>query len=72
MAAVVRQQAILDVEAKQKAELEETGMEPGGRLLLKQKERAEGKQVICNCCMMWGAECQVRGFYYVSSSADDG
>ena len=61
VAAVVRWQAILDVEAKWKAEEEEMGTEQGGRFTLKQKERAEGKQVTCDCCVTWGAECQVSG-----------
>ena len=68
-----RWQAVLDVEAKWKAEAEETGTELGGGLPLKQKERAEGEQVICDCCVTWGAKCQVSGFfYYVLSSADNG
>ena len=60
-AAAARQQAILDVKAKWKAEVEETGMEQGGRSPSKQKERAEGKQVACNHCTMQGAECQMSG-----------
>ena len=42
VAAVARRQAVLDVEAKWKAEVEEAGMERGRRLPSKQKERAEG------------------------------
>ena len=59
--AAVRWQAILEVEAEWKAEVEETRTEQGGRLLLKQKERAEGKQVVCNHCATWGAKCEVSG-----------
>ena len=44
-AAVARQQAVLDVDAKQKAEAKETGMEKGGGSPSRQKERAEGEQV---------------------------
>ena len=58
-AAAARWQAILDAEAKCKAEVEEMGMEQGGGSLSKQKERAEGKQIMCDHCAMWGADCQV-------------
>ena len=58
-AAAARQQAILDTEAKRKAEAEGVGMEQGSGLPLKWKERAEGKPIVCNCCVMWGAKCQV-------------
>ena len=57
--AVARQQAILDAEAKWKAKAEEMEIEQGGGLLLKQKEREEGKPIVCDHCMMWGAKCQV-------------
>ena len=55
--AVVRRQAILDAEARCQAETEEVVAEPDGRSLSKQKERAEGEQVMCNRCVTWGAEC---------------
>ena len=66
VAAVARRQAILDGEAKWKAEVEEMGMEQGGRLPLKQKEGAEGELIMCDHCAMWGTEYQVSDwcFYY--------
>ena len=54
VAAAVRRQAVLDMEAKWKAEAEEAGMEQGSGSLLKQKERAEGEPAMCDCCVTWG------------------
>ena len=65
VAAAVRRQAVLEAEAKCKAEVEETGSEQGGGLWLKQKERVEGKQVMCDRCATWGAECQVSLIYFL-------
>ena len=58
----VRQQAILDVEARRKAEAEEAVADLDDRLLSKQKERVEGEPVVCDHCAMRGVECQVSDF----------
>ena len=47
---VVRQQAVLDMEARRKAKAEKAVAEPGDGSLSKQKERAEGELVVCDRC----------------------
>ena len=56
---VTRRQAVLDVEAKGMAEVEEMGAENGSGSPLKQKEKAEGELFVCDHCVTQGAECQV-------------
>ena len=58
-AAVARRKAVLAAEARRQGEAEQAAAEPGGGLLSKQKERAEGELVVCNHCAARGAECQV-------------
>ena len=54
--AAARHQAILDAEARCKAEAKEVAAEPEGGSPSKQKERAEGELVICNRCATRGAD----------------
>ena len=53
----------MDMEVKQKAEVEEVGMEQGGGLPSKREERAEGEPIMCDHCAMWGAKCQVSDWF---------
>ena len=65
--AVTRRRAILEDEARHKAEAEqqteEAELEQGG-LPSKQKGQAECKWVACDCCVMQGFECQVSDFQF--------
>ena len=70
--AAVRWQAILDVEARCQAKVEEVVTEPDGGLLLKQKERAEGESVMCDHCTTREAEFQVSDQSSSPSFADGG
>ena len=67
--AVARQRATLEVEAKHKAkeewQVEEMEMEQGGGLPSNQKGKAEGEQLVCDCCVTWGFDCQVIHIFYV-------
>ena len=67
---VARWRAMLEDEARCKAEVEE--LEKGGRLLLKWRGQVEGKWLVCNCCMTQGFKCQLSGLFGVFlSSAND-
>ena len=54
----VRQKAILDAEAKYKAEAKQ-----GSRLPLKQKGWVESKWLACDHCVTRGFDCQVGNIY---------